>query len=112
MLPIAGILHLSTSEAAAQLNVSDSRVRQLVMERRLRPRRLGARNFFDPRQVEAIRLEMEAAHNAPPKPRIHYPYKPVPPTRRKSYKRPIERQEERRKRLIRVRVSELRVGVP
>jgi excisionase family DNA binding protein len=65
ILLIAGVPLLSTAEVAKVLNVSPSRVRQLVMGRRLKPHRHGSRTFFSPDQVETVHEEMLAVRNAP-----------------------------------------------
>lgn len=65
ILFIDGVPLLSTAEVANVLKVSPSRVRQLVMCRRLRSYRHGSRTFFPLPQVETVHEEMLAVRNAP-----------------------------------------------
>jgi excisionase family DNA binding protein len=59
--------HLTTAQAARELGVSPSRVRQLVLAGRLRATKLGRDLLIDPRDLDAVR------DRRPGRPAAHQP---------------------------------------
>lgn len=46
---------ITTKQAAAELGISDSRVRQLILAERLKAERVGSQLLIRPRDLDAVR---------------------------------------------------------